>query len=308
MDGEIKVSICCITYNHEKYIRQCLDGFVMQKTNFKFEVIIHDDASIDGTADIVREYEKKYPDIIKPIYQTENQYSTAKGILKRFVYPRTRGTYIAMCEGDDYWTDEYKLQKQVDFMEANPDYTICFHNVKRIFETGIKEDDIFPTQKMIDAGFTFENLLKYNFIQTNSVMYRWNAIDDVTAKLPSNILPFDWYLHLMFAKEGKIKFLEDIMSVYRVNANGVWYDSFKDKQAFYLKNCFKLMNFYDKVFQTIANKKYAYYKIWIYNYNLIKGYLSPVKYIKQNFYFSFKYTLKKWIYFFNIIRLILRIN
>ena len=305
MKKVILVSIHCMTYNHINYIRQCLDGFVMQKTNFRFVAYIGDDCSTDGTDEIIREYERKYPNIIKGIYHSKNI-----GCTKNFfdISNMFKSKYVAICEGDDYWTDEYKLQKQVDFMEANPDYTICFHNVKRIFETGIKEDDIFPTQKMIDAGFTFENLLKYNFIQTNSVMYRWNAIDDVGAKFPSDILPGDWYLHLMFAKEGKIKFLEDTMSVYRVNANGVWYDSFKDKQTFYLKNCFKLMNFYDKVFQTIANKKYAYYKIWIYNYNLIKGYLSPVKYIKQNFYFSFKYTLKKWIYLFNIIRLILLIN
>ena len=121
------VSICCITFKHEKYIRECLDGFIMQKTNFPFEVIVHDDASPDKTADIIREYEAKYPDIIKPIYQTENQYSQKIKPLWKHVFPRCRGKYIAICEGDDFWCDENKLQMQYDFMEANPDYIWCMH-------------------------------------------------------------------------------------------------------------------------------------------------------------------------------------
>ena len=303
----VKVSICCITYNQAKYIKQCLDGFIMQKTNFPFEVLIHDDASVDGTKEIIEEYTRKYPDIIKPVYENENQYSKGVSISKTYNFPRVRGKYVVMCEGDDYWTDEYKLQKQVDFMEANPDYTICFHRVKRIFETGIKEDDIFPTQTMVDAGFTFENLLKCNFIQTNSVMYRWNAIDDVAAKFPSDILPGDWYLHLMFAKEGKIKFMEDIMSVYRVNANGVWYDSYKDKQAFYLKNCFKLMNFYKNVYKNlITNKNDKIYLEYIYkNFKIIRKKINESNcHNKKNMFLfkNFPIVLKVVKIYYNILK------
>ena len=117
------VSICCITFNHEKYIGQTLEGFLMQKTNFPFEILIHDDASTDATASIIRAYEAKFPHIIKPIYQTENQFS--KGIRSMygvFNFPRASGKYIAMCEGDDYWIDENKLQSQADFLEQNKDY------------------------------------------------------------------------------------------------------------------------------------------------------------------------------------------
>ncbi|HHX61228.1 MAG TPA: glycosyltransferase [Epulopiscium sp.] len=103
------VSICCLAYNHEKFIRQALDGFIMQESNFPIEVLIHDDASTDDTANIIREYEKKYPEIIKPIYQTENQYSKGVGISVTYNFPRAKGKYIAMCEGDDYWTDPYYL-------------------------------------------------------------------------------------------------------------------------------------------------------------------------------------------------------
>ena len=120
------VSICCITYNHENYIRDAIEGFLMQKTTFPIEIIIHDDASTDKTAEIVKSYAEKHPDLILPILQAENQYS--KGIpISTYAYPKARGKYIAFCEGDDYWTDPYKLQKQVDFLESNPDCSWCFH-------------------------------------------------------------------------------------------------------------------------------------------------------------------------------------
>jgi len=129
------VSVSVITYNHEKYIRQCLDSILMQNVNFPYEVLVHDDASPDGTADIIREYEERYPKIIKPIYQTENQYSQGKNVSK-FNWDRARGKYLAFCEGDDYWTDPGKLQKQVDFLERHPEYIATAHRVNVINERG----------------------------------------------------------------------------------------------------------------------------------------------------------------------------
>ncbi len=117
-DNEIMVSIVCDAYNHEKYIADALEGFVMQKTNFAFEILVHDDASTDRTAEIIRDYEKRYPNLIKPIYETENQYSKQDGSLERIQFGRVKGKYTAMCEGDDYWTDPLKLQKQFDAMES----------------------------------------------------------------------------------------------------------------------------------------------------------------------------------------------
>lgn len=129
------VSICCITYNHAPYIRQCLDGFLMQKTNFKYEIVIHDDCSIDGTTEIIKEYASKYPDIFVPLYEDENQYSKGvRGMCAKFVYPKARGKYIALCEGDDYWIDENKLQMQVDFLEKNPEYGMCYTNFNLVSE------------------------------------------------------------------------------------------------------------------------------------------------------------------------------
>lgn len=238
-----KVSILCITYNHGAYIRDALDGFVMQKTNFPFEVLIHDDASTDDTADIIREYAAKYPDIIKPILQTENQWSRGVSISKVFQWPRISGEYVAMNEGDDYWTDPYKLQKQVDFLDAHPDYSVCFHPVRVTWDNGKYPDSIFPSKKCRFYKTTLElsDLLKNNFIQTNSVMYRWRR--DCINIYPDNILPGDWYQHLLHAQVGKIGFIPDIMSVYRRNDGGIWTGAYETDDWF-KKNTLRVLNFY----------------------------------------------------------------
>lgn len=138
MTGDPLVSICCLVYNHEPFLRQCLDGFVMQQTTFPFEAIVHDDASTDGSAAIIREYAEKYPDIIKPIYETENQYSKHNGTDSIFrlmvdaaMSPNSK--YIALCEGDDYWTDPNKLQMQVDVMEADESIGLV-HTLARVYD------------------------------------------------------------------------------------------------------------------------------------------------------------------------------
>jgi glycosyltransferase involved in cell wall biosynthesis len=214
------VSICCITYNHEKFIKDALDGFLMQQINFPIEILIHDDASTDETANIIKDYENKYPDIIRPIYQRENQYS--KGIKPNvsFNFPRTQGKYIALCEGDDYWTDPLKLQKQVDFLEANPDFAICFHNAVVINENfpeknRLNNDDSTPEISTLD------DLLKgVNYITTASVVIRTNLIQ----KLPDwfTSLPFgDYALYLIAAHHSKIRYINEIMSVYRIHQGGI---------------------------------------------------------------------------------------
>lgn len=147
MNGQPIVSICSITYNHEPYIRQCLDGFLMQQTNFAFEIIINDDCSTDGTTDIIREYSEKYPDVIKPIFHEENQYQKGiRGMFAKFVFPKAQGKYIALCEGDDYWTDPLKLQKQVDFLEMHPDYGVVYTDFNMYYQNqGILHESVFKT-------------------------------------------------------------------------------------------------------------------------------------------------------------------
>lgn len=143
------VSVCCMAYNHASFIRKCLDGFLMQEPptgvsadELWYEILIHDDCSTDGTDDIIREYAEKYPDKIFPLFETENQYSKGK-VIDAYNYDRAKGRYIAVCEGDDYWTDPYKLQKQVDWMDAHYEYSVCFHRVKSYnIYTEVYKDDI----------------------------------------------------------------------------------------------------------------------------------------------------------------------
>jgi len=229
------LSICCITYNHAKFIRQCLDGFVKQKTNFAIEVLIHDDASTDGTADIIRKYEQNYPEIIKPIYQTENQYSKGVPISRRYIFPKIKGKYIALCEGDDYWIDENKLQKQVDFLEENEGFSICFHPVKVYNENERKFIDNYTVPDVPETT-DIKTLAKANCINTPSVVYRNNpqVFEDLN-KVPG-LGVGDYILHMLFARHGKIKKLSDTMAVYRLHKGGVWeLKPFDYKRTIWLK-------------------------------------------------------------------------
>lgn len=214
------VSISCTTYNHAPFIRQCLDGFVIQKTLFPFEILIHDDASTDGTQDIIAEYEKKYPDIIKPIYQQDNQYSKGIPIGVTFNFPRAHGKYIAMCEGDDYWTDPLKLQKQVDFLESHPDYVMCSHRFNKYWhEKGVLEEDSDKDFK--GADYDLQNLIGGKWLtQTLTVMYRRSALD--LKRCESYGMSLDMILFYELLRHGKGYCFPEVMGVYRCHRGGVW--------------------------------------------------------------------------------------
>ena len=223
MSQQVKVSIICNVYNHEKYVADALDGFVMQRTNFPFEVLVHDDASTDNSAAIIREYEEKYPHIIKPIYQTVNQYSQKIDITRTIQRARAQGQYIAMCEGDDCWTDPLKLQKQYDFMEANPEYTLCasstvWHNVR----TGVHEKQRGMTAQ--DRDVSLEEIIleeKGRIFQFATFFLKadvWRAEPDWVYNFPVGDFP----LALNCALHGKVRMLADVMAIYRFAAEGSW--------------------------------------------------------------------------------------
>jgi glycosyltransferase involved in cell wall biosynthesis len=243
---EFKLSICCITYNHEEFIKDTLDGFLKQKADFDFEVLIIDDGSIDKTPDIIKSYESAYPDIIKATY---NPFNTCAEKSFVNVLSQVKSKYVALCEGDDYWASEYKLQKQIDFLENNKDYSICFHPVLVTGDKNHGSDYIFPLDRD-ESKFNLENLIKANFIQTNSVVYRW-AFDKKNIKqiLPDDILPGDWFLHLLHADKGKIGFLNEVMSVYRRHENGIWHggvDAVVKKYGLQKAKFFNQLNIYFK--------------------------------------------------------------
>lgn len=221
MQNEIMVSVCCLVYNHEIYIREALDSILMQKTNFSFEVLINDDASTDGTPEILKQYESKYPHIIKPVYQTENQYSQGVSV-GRFNRERAKGKYIAYCEGDDFWTDADKLQKQVDYMEKHPECSLCVHAAYRVSPDSKKEkthvrpnkgNKLFTTEEVIEGGG--------GLFATNSILYP-AEFSQYRPDFCTNSPAGDYPLAIYLALQGTVYYMDEFMSAYRVNVEGSW--------------------------------------------------------------------------------------
>jgi glycosyltransferase involved in cell wall biosynthesis len=251
--NKTKVSILCLTYNQEKYIKQALDSFLMQKTNFDFEVLIHDDASTDKTIKILKKYQKKYPKIIKVILEKENRFSKGiYGTINKVLLPKAKGQYISLCEGDDFFTDKNKLQIQADYLDSHSDCALCFHRTNVFFENKEKEDYIFPDPNI--KKFSLEDLLKYNYIHTNSVMYRRQNYKNFPK---TNFLPGDWYLHLYHAQFGKIGFIDQTMSSYRRHPQGVWFNAYKNVDKLYIEHGKEhLLMFLELITLYYKNEKY----------------------------------------------------
>lgn len=215
------VSICCIAFNHADYIREALDGFLMQRTDFEYEILIHDDASADGTADIIREYAERYPDRIFPILRRENQYSKGISNISIFNFPRARGEYIAMCEGDDCWTDPDKLQMQVDYLRAHPDCSLCFHSARMVSVDGSRP-----------AGF-MRPYRGDRRVEPAGIVDKTSGYPTASLVFPARIvkeLP-DYYLdcpvgdipmQLMMALEGYAWYMDRPMCIYRVGVASSW--------------------------------------------------------------------------------------
>lgn len=257
MSNEVPlVSISCITYNHAPYIRQCLEGFLMQKTNFKFEVLIHDDASTDGTEEIIREYKSRYPDIIKPIYEEENQWVKGRRGSLTFNYPRAKGKYIALCEGDDYWTDPLKLQKQVEFLEAHPDFSMCFHGAEIVTDLGDVYKNLY--KNLESREYSGEEILENWIVPTASVIFK-NYKNK--SKLEDKRFVFgDIVLFLWAAENGKIYCINEKMSVYRRHKGGVVLGNKRDFRTIithYTAINEKFGVRYDKVIKRLKANTYA---------------------------------------------------
>ncbi len=221
------LTVCLITYNQAQYLKEAIDSILMQQVNFAWELVIADDCSTDGTREILLDYKKRFPKLIKLILQ-KNNVGAEKNWHKLISYPKSK--YLAYLEGDDYWTDSDKLQSQIDFLEKNPSYELCFHPVKVLFENDEERQTIWP---MLNGKteFTINELLKENFIPSNSVVFKRQKYNN----LPSGIMPGDWYLHLYNAQFGKIGFINRVMSVYRRHSGGLWWDAYKDPDKLWLQ-------------------------------------------------------------------------
>lgn len=301
------VSICCLSFNHSTYIRRCIEGFLMQQCDFEFEVLIHDDASTDGTADIIRGFEKRNQDKIKPIYQNINQYS--KGINPTFEYnfPRAKGKYIAMCEGDDYWTDPLKLQKQVDFLENNLEYSFVVGGFKSYNTISKKyyNNNYFNINKELNPlsnGFSFDlDTTKNSIWFTKTLTLTFRNSHDIYNELDKYKLPKDTHLIYHLLKVGSGYYFNTIFGVYNIHTGGVF--SMQNK----LKRFHNMLFIYEELFN-INFDSWSYSKLQVHltNYfkTLLKTFFShlnlllliKILFSKVKFFIEFKtrfYFLKK---------------
>lgn len=269
------VSVLMITFNQEKFIAQAIESVLMQHVNFNYEIVIGEDCSTDQTRDIVLEYQEKNSDSIKLLLQDKNV-----GMHNNFIdtFYSCRGKYIALLEGDDYWTDPHKLQKQVDFLEDNPDFAICFHNMQIIYEGMPHLNRISNTrQKEITS---INNLAFGNYIYTASCIFRNNLhkIPDWFHQCPVG----DYPLHLLNAQYGKIKFINEIMGVYRIHQGGIWENK---SYAYRLKESIKMLEIirtkFDKKINRMLNSSLYNYSFKLAIYHLMQGNVA-----KYKFYYS----------------------
>lgn len=213
------LSICIICYNQSTYIIQAIESVLSQQTDFTKEIIIADDYSTDGTREIVIDYRKKFPDLIKILPRASNV-GPAKNFTELFY--AANGKYIAYLEGDDYWTDNNKLQKQIDFLEANPDFSVCFTDSLEIFS-----EDPNDTRNYLRGGSytksetTINDLIFRNYIQTCTVVFK-NKLFEKFPKWYTELKMGDWPLHLLNAQYGKIKYLNFHSAIHRNHSSGVW--------------------------------------------------------------------------------------
>lgn len=287
----MKVSVYSLVYNHEKYLRSTLEGFVNQKTNFDYEVFVHDDASTDNSAKIIMEYAEKYPDIIKPIIQTENQFSKKTvRIFRDIILPRATGEYIACCEGDDYWTDENKLQTQVDFLDSHPEYSACAHDTVKLDMMTGEEQKLCKFTEDCDIDFADTISVECRCVHLSALMYR-RVCNDFPPYYDKAVGFGDYYTLMHLALKGKFRYINKSMSLYRQGTESSWTRAQRnntDRAAAHYLNARNLLEaikpYADKKYEENIKKEMLFceYQSHYYkgNYNALKK--EPYKEIYKN--------------------------
>ena len=233
--GDIEVplvSIQCLVYNHERYIEDAIEGFLMQETNFPLEIIIHDDASTDNTAEIIKSYEKRYPKIIKPIYQIENKFQSGKkNEIRDAIDNIIIGEYIAICEGDDYWTDPKKLQIQIDEMKKYPEVDMSFHLASTVDDLNIERHPklqekgrLYSLEEIIVGGF--------HLVQTSTMVLKKEKINSLNLDLLSRSPVGDVWIRVHASMPNGALFINKIMGTYRIQSQGSWSASMQEENKF----------------------------------------------------------------------------
>ena len=284
------VSICCATYNHEKFIKEALDGFLMQKVNFSVEIIVHDDASTDKTSNIIREYSNQNSQIIAVI-QRKNLMSTGQNPTIDHALLRARGKYIALCDGDDYWTDPYKLQKQVDFLENNPEFSLCFHNVMVSYPNSGKLIEFADLETREYSGIECIETWK---TATCSYLFR----NQITFPPYFSIFG-DIVILLQLAETGKIYCINDTMGVYRKHNNGISYTYTIHTHINLVRQYSEMNKYYNYKYNSVLKKRIIDHCLNI-TYSEDVDYSRQLKYSWIIFITSPSYIFKRG-FFINLI-------
>ncbi len=241
------VSVLTLTHNHASYVVDCIESVIAQKTEFPIQHIIADDCSDDGTQDIILDYAAKYPHIV-PVFQKKRSFGR-QNVAALLNMARTE--YVAICEGDDYFTDPNKLQMQVDFLNSNPDCALCFHVARVKYENDPAKERLYPELDTLPRGvrsfYSLTDLIRHNFMQTNTVMYRWRFKNGLPDWFRTDLTPGDWYWHLLHAETGKIGFINKIMSVYRRHEKAAYYLAEVDRLQHRANVGMREIAFYDAV-------------------------------------------------------------
>lgn len=270
------VSVCCTTFNHEPYIAEAIDGFLMQETEFPFEILIRDDCSTDKTASIVKEYAEKYPSLIKPVFEKENTYSKGVKPMPQ-LFKLATGKYIALCEGDDYWTDPLKLQKQVDFLEESEDYVITYTSAEGFDENGKVDNYKGGSTRDLESI----ELQKCAPINTLTVCFR-NILMELPPEFQCTRFG-DLFLWSLLGEHGRGKYLKNIKpSKYRIHSGGIFsMKTAKQKLKMAYITSFALYAYYsridNKLMSNYFHKKHVIYSLELY------GYTFYIKHILQHF-------------------------
>lgn len=213
------LSVVVLAYNHELYIKECLDSIIKQQTDFNFDIIVHDDASTDGTVDTIKEYKEGFPNLFKTIFQKENQFSKDRALFSKIILPQITSKYIAICEGDDFWTHSNKLQKQVDFLEKNPDYVMAFHDVNVLQNKN--SNKTYKYSPYLTKTLNFNNLLYKTEIPTCSIIVRRLSIPLPIPEWISDCVMEDTPIKLLIASQGKTRYFPEKMATYRRHDAGI---------------------------------------------------------------------------------------
>lgn len=225
-EEEPLLTVLTMTRNHEKYIAECMESVLAQKTNFSVRHLVLDHYSTDTTPDIINAYAAGHPSIRPLLLGGAPRRSNVRELLGR-----CRSRYVALCDGDDYFLSDHKLQRQVEFLENNPRCALVFHPVLMTFEDGSPPAAFPPLQQLprgkIRKEYHLADLMHGNFIQTNSVVYRWRFREGLPDWFETDLCPGDWYWHMLHAETGRIGFIPEIMAVYRRHPNALYVDSFK---------------------------------------------------------------------------------